>query len=393
MSIRSIQCPRILALKPKGLVLPSIHSSMVRAFRILGADVLDIPVPDNPGDIFQLFRRASRPFDAGFILDMGVDSAFIRNFRETQVTVKIPWIIWFVDDPEGYGFPGSCDPKWTYAFCWDRQIARCLSRDANWKGRPMIHLPLAADPEIFSPGNPSPDLLYKGGVFVGSTRHKNDFLEKAAASIPGIQQAEDKIWENYSRDLTQPLNDVLWEYLAEEVGKAKESIHQDPLAKVWILALAFRLGRRKRAEAALHLLDGGAVFGDEGWREILPTHYKGGLFYGKKVRAVYNASSFILDVRQTQARTGLTQRVFDAGCCGVPVLAEWSPELEILFDPGRELFTYQTIEEGIRKRVGLLRSSSDSLRKAEKLRRRILGEHTYLHRTKLILEALGGKSP
>ena len=92
-------------------------------------------------------------FDAGFILDMGVDKTFIQNFREFQVTTKIPWIIWFVDDPEGYGFPDFCEPEWTHVFCWDREIARRLSLDGNWKGRPIVYLPLAADPEIFFPEN------------------------------------------------------------------------------------------------------------------------------------------------------------------------------------------------------------------------------------------------
>ena len=391
MAIRNIKCPRILALKPKGLVLPSLHASMVKAFRVLGLDVLDIPVPHNPGEIFRLFQRSPNHFNAGFILDMGVDPTFIQNFRDIQVTFKIPWIIWFVDDPEGYDFPDSCEPEWTHAFCWDQEISQCLSLDENRKGRPVTYLPLAADVENFFPENASTNLIYKGGVFVGSTRHENAFLEETAASIPKIKQKEDEIWENYSRDLTQPLNDLLWDYLAPAEGKARDSIQPDPLAKIWIRAFAFRLGRRKRVEAVSRLLDGGAVFGDEGWREILPARYGGGIDYGEKVRAVYNRSSFVLDVRQPQARTGLTQRVFDAGCCGVPMLTEWSPELETLFDPERELFTYRTIEEGVRKRDELLQSAPVAIRKAENLKRQVLAEHTYLHRARRILEALKEK--
>ena len=135
-------------------------------------------------------------------------------------------------------------------------------------------------------------------------------------------------------------------------------------------------------------MNGGVVFGDEGWREFLPNLYRGRIGYGDEVRAVYNRSSFVLDVRQPQARTGLTQRVFDAGCCGVPVLTEWTPELEVLFDPERELFSYRTIEEGIRKREELLRSIPAGQRRAEEARRRVLRQHTYAHRVRRILEAL-----
>jgi hypothetical protein len=379
---------RILALKPKGLALPSIHASMVKAFRELGLNVLDIPVPYKDSEIRRLLRESQNQFDAGFILDLGVAQSFIQKFREFQLTLKIPWIIWFVDDPEGYGFPDSCEPEWTHIFCWDREIAQRLSLHENWKGRPILYLPLAADPEIFSPENSSPGLIYERGVFVGSTRHENAFLEEAAVSIPETKEAEDEIWKIYSRDLTQPLDDLLWDHLAVAEGKPKESIQPDPLAKIWIRVFAFRLGRRKRVESVSRLLNGGVVFGDEGWREFLPDHYQGRIGYGDKLRTVYNGSSFVLDVRQPQARTGLTQRVFDAGCCGVPVLTEWTPELEVLFDTERELFSYRTIEEGIRKREELLISIPTALRRAEEARGRVLRHHTYTHRVRGILEAL-----
>ena len=143
-------------------------------------------------------------------------------------------------------------------------------------------------------------------------------------------------------------------------------------------------------EAVSRLLNGGRVFGDEGWREFLPNHYRGRIGYGEELRAVYNRSSFVLDVRQPQARTGLTQRVFDAGCCGVPVLTEWTPELEVLFDPERELFSYRTIEEGTRKREELLHPGFAGRRKAEEARRRVLREHTYFHRVRRILAGFEG---
>ena len=195
--MRAAESPmrRILALKPKGLVLPSIHASMVKAFRALGLNVLDIPVPQEASEISRLLRESENRFDAGFILDLGVDRTFIQNFKEIQLTIKIPWIIWFVDDPEGYGFPDSCEPEWSHVFCWDREISRRLSLDGNWKGRPILHLPLAADPGIFFRKDPSAGLAYERGVFVGSTRHENAFLEEAAASVPEIKEAEDEIWE------------------------------------------------------------------------------------------------------------------------------------------------------------------------------------------------------
>src|SRR5512137_2674867 len=98
------KCRRILALKPKGRVLPFIHASTVRAFRSLGVEVREMPVPDDADKVKTFLKSPNLPFDVGFAQDMGGSPSFIQNFKEIQVTLKIPWIIWFVDDPEGYGF-------------------------------------------------------------------------------------------------------------------------------------------------------------------------------------------------------------------------------------------------------------------------------------------------
>ena len=382
------KCRRILALKPNGRVLPFIHASTVRAFRALGVEVREMSVPDDADKIKTFLKSPNTSFDVGFVLDMGGSASFIQNFKEIQVTLKIPWIIWFVDDPEGYGFPGSCDPEWTRVFCWDREIARLFSVHGNWKGDPVEHLPLAADPEIFFPGDLPADLKRERGIFAGSTRHENLFLDKAAASVPGSEDTEEKIWRSYSRDLSQPLYDLLWDFLAAEGGKPAAANKSDPLAKLWVHVFAFRIGKRKRVEAVLRLLDGGDVFGDEGWREYLPGDYRGPIDYGTELRGAYERSSFVLDVRQPQSRTGLTQRVFDAGSCGVPVLTEWTPELETLFEATPELASFRTIAEGIGKRDTLLTSIPENLRPGERLRAQILRRHTYAHRARKILEAI-----
>jgi spore maturation protein CgeB len=376
---------RILALRTNGFVLPHIHAFMVKAFRSLDVEVCEIPGPRTLNEIRLFLKTLSDGFDAGFIVDLGDNPTFIQNFREIQLTSKIPWIIWFVDDPDGYQFPESCEPAWSYVFCWDEEISRRLSLDQSWKGRPVIHLPLAVSSEIFFPENPKPELSFPGGVFVGSTRHENSFLEEAAATIPDFKKHEMEIWKIYSKDFNRSLFDLVWEYLAATAGRSFGKIRQEPLAKLWVHACIFKLGIRKRKEVAAQILEGGAVFGDEGWRETMARRYQGAANYGKELFAIYNRSSFVLDIRQPQCRTGLTQRIFDASACGVPVLTELSPELEFLFDPENEISSYRTIEEGIRKRMELLRSPRMARKMAEKARKRVLTEHTYRNRALQIL--------
>jgi hypothetical protein len=302
-------------------------------------------------------------------------------------------MIWFVDDPAGYHFPESCDPNWSYVFCWDQEISRCLSMVETWKGRPVIHLPLAVSPEVFSLEEPKPDLVFPKGVFVGSTHHENPFLEDAAAAIADFKKHEVEIWKIYSKDFGKHLYDLAWEYLTAITGRSLDCDRQDPLARLWVHACVFKLGIRKRMEVASQILERGAVFGDQGWRKTLGKRYRGSAGYGKELCGIYIRSSFVLDIRQPQSRTGLTQRIFDAYACGVPVIAEWSPELEFLFDPEDEVSSYRTIEEGILKRDELLRSPETGKSMAEKARKRVLKEHTYRNRALQILRALESDPP
>jgi len=150
------------------------------------------------------------------------------------------------------------------------------------------------------------------------------------------------------------------------------------------------VGIKKRQEVVSGVLGpAGCVFGDEGWVETLSEGlYRGWVLYGDELRKVYNSGAFILDVRQPQARTGLTQRMFDASACGSPVLTEWSPELERLFDPGDEVSCFHNLEEAVEKKERYLTDPKAARKLGEKARLKVLAHHTYRHRAARILRAL-----
>jgi len=378
---------RILALRANGLVLPFIHASLVKAFQSLGIEVLDIPVPNFLDDFHSFLKTARKEFQAIFTLDLGADQNFIENIKDLQLSSRIPWIIWFVDDPYGYGFPGGCDPGWTIPFCWDLEIVR---EDFFWSGMPVVHLPLAADPAIFFPEEIDSSCLYPGGVFVGSTAHPNEILDRVTRTTPEFREDAAAIWETYRKDFRQSLHRLAWARLAQKANQPIDSIRLDPLCRLWVQACVYEVGIRKRREVVTRVLKpGGGVFGDEGWGNVAGEGlYRGWIAYGGALRKVYSGSTFILDVRQPQARTGLSQRIFDASACGVPVLAEWSPEFEILFDPEDEPLGFYTPDGAMEGRELCLRDPKGARQRAEKSRQRVLACHTYRNRAVRILQAL-----
>ncbi|HSR09917.1 MAG TPA: glycosyltransferase, partial [Thermodesulfobacteriota bacterium] len=116
--------------------------------------------------------------------------------------------------------------------------------------------------------------------------------------------------------------------------------------------------------------------------------YRGSLPYGWRVREIYNRGAFVLETRQSTCLTGLTQRIFDGAACGRPVLAEYSPEVEELFDPGDELFCFSDPANALEKRDKILTRPGEAERIARRAQRRVLACHTYRHRARKILELL-----
>jgi spore maturation protein CgeB len=98
-------------------------------------------------------------------------------------------------------------------------------------------------------------------------------------------------------------------------------------------------------------------------------------------RAFYNAQRFTLNVTRADmiaAGWSPSVRLFEAAACGTPIISDWWPGLESLFDPGNEIVvapdtasvleTLRTMPERDRRSMG------------ERARKRILASHTAAHR-------------
>ena len=380
---------RILALRPEGLVIPFIHASMVKAFRSLGLEVLVLSFPENEEDAHTLKSLARCVPTAIFTVDLPLGIKNKQSIRDLQSFLGIPWIIWFVDDPDGYGFPGSCDPFWTIVFCWDREIVGTACSSGSWKGIEPVHLPLAADPEFFFPEGESFPMSFPGGVFVGVTAHSNPFLDGAIRTCSSFDEDISGLWEIWKSCLGKAPQGLAWELLGEKTGIDPGTLQQNPLARLWVQSAVYRLGQKKRKETVCRVIgEGGGVFGDQGWEQPMGNLYRGEVTYGENLRRVYLGSAFILDIRQPQSRTGISQRVFDAGACGTPVLAEFSPELESLFDPEGEIFCFRSIEEAEEIKDRILLDPRAGREKGGRARERVLALHTYRNRANQVLNAL-----
>ncbi len=94
-------------------------------------------------------------------------------------------------------------------------------------------------------------------------------------------------------------------------------------------------------------------------------------------RNFYGDQRFTLNItREAMKHAGYSPsvRLFEAGACGVPIISDWWPGIETLFEPDREILISSGTEDTLR----FLRDYTDRDRMAigQAARRRILAEHT-----------------
>ena len=98
-------------------------------------------------------------------------------------------------------------------------------------------------------------------------------------------------------------------------------------------------------------------------------------------RAFYCGQRFTLNVtRADMVRRGWSPsvRLFEAACCGVPIISDWWPGLDTLFHPGTEILIARSEAEVL----DVLRTMPDARRQAvaDAARARVLAAHTGDHR-------------
>jgi len=126
--------------------------------------------------------------------------------------------------------------------------------------------------------------------------------------------------------------------------------------------------------------------------KLLTARYATNDVYGayspEETGRVYSQSRLAFN---TSIAGDVTMRVFEASACGALVLTDAvSNGLADLFEVGRQLVTYSDDADLLAKADYYLRHEDERRAIAEAGQRRTLASHTYLHRARDILEAVGG---
>ena len=369
---------------PRVLVLESqywLDVACMNAARGLGWEIATAPVRMEGvlprGDIERLLTTLGE-FRPDFILSvnfsgMDVQGLFARLFED----LAIPYVVWFVDDPRTILMDRDVYASaYTVALTWERAYVEYLEA----VGFPVVeYLPLAVDATVF---NAEPAESWEHGpAFVGnSMNHVAERERSCVETQPELAEAMARAFEagrvtreGFGRGLEALLERDLLENLDAEQRRHAELVF-------------FVEGTRRLRHALVRSLEpeGLEVYGDEGWQEVT-AKANGPLNYTEQLPGFYRACEVNLNSTSIQMPAAVNQRVFDCPAAGGFLLTDAQADLHELFDAEREVACYASAEECaalFREYRAHPEARREVVRRA---RKRVLGEHTYVHRLERIV--------
>jgi spore maturation protein CgeB len=160
--------------------------------------------------------------------------------------------------------------------------------------------------------------------------------------------------------------------------------------------VTFEATRQYRTACVRQLLPFGPVIhGDRGWGQALGTRgrcagwkHRAPVEYYRELPRVYGATKVNFNCTSLQMKEAVNQRVFDVPACGRFVLTDGRPQMDGLFEPGKEYAAYGSPEE-IPELVRFYLDNTEARHRiAQAARRRVLAEHTYAHRLRTLLRTM-----
>ena len=378
LSYRKLQRPRLTV-----LLLESgyhLQAECRAALMTLGHHVVTLAVSQAggantaPAVMQQLLVQlvTHRPDFILCINHIGFDAS--GTLGELLDAVEMPVAVWYVDSPFFILQRGQIPaPLSTTFFVWERALTAGLQA----RGATDVHyLPLACDPDKFAHAAaltpPAPQLSFVGDSMEHAQKKWHTRLSKA--NRQGVAT-----WTN------QLLADRKHDLLTHQAAMADNVQFWDMLAAATFAATArYRLRLLQAVPAAaLHL------FGDAGWRHVLPqAHYRGPVAYGAALAGVYQQSCVNINATSLQMPTAVNQRLFDVPAAGGFLLTDAQADVATHFDLGHEAIVYRDADELADLSQYYLTHASARANIIARAHAAVLARHTYLLRMGSLLTIL-----
>jgi spore maturation protein CgeB len=356
-----------------------LHAAASMGWKIARAPVLVEGAM--PRDMVADLLHGIAEFRPDFILSInlsGMDTDGV--FTEVFSGLEIPFVTWFVDDPRTIVMGRSCyGSPYSVALTWEPVYEAYL----RGVGFAEVHtVPLAVDHTVFNA--PPAETCSGPPAFVGNSM--TDFAARAWAEVeerPGVGAAVHAAFdagrvcrENFGAGL-----DALLGEEAVSTFDAEDARHAE--------MVCFIEGTRRLRHDLARALEpeGLVVCGDAAWSTVTSS-CRDFVNYKQDLSGFYRDTEVNLNTTSIQMATTVNQRVFDCPAAGGFLLTDAQSALHDLFDVEQEVAIYHSMEE-CRELLRDYRKHPETRRAmTERARKRVLGEHTYVHRLQDIVTLL-----
>ena len=340
-----------------------------KGLELLGHKVFTIaPGPDFIKRLLSLLVEA-RPDFLLAINHLGFDEEGKLTGLLTEL--KIPFASWYVDSPTYilYGGEENYSP-YCAVFCWERSYLKPVEEMGFHS---PTFLPLATDPEVFSPGGNSINGRFASSLaFVGDSMETAQRKWEKKLSNGARKEIASISAEGMKIDRNREILDIFPSLAGHaECWRSRLDIEA---ALIWKATQGYRV---RLAHALMPL--GLVIYGDAGWKRLLGK--KGAVRppvdYFRELPDVYRGTDVNINCTSFQMKTAVNQRVFDVPACGGFLLSDYQEDMERFFEVGKEAICYRTVEEAASLAAYYLGKDSERKKIAESARKRVLAEHTY----------------
>lgn len=319
------------------------------------ADVIEQHLPSYDEDE-EFSARLSK-----LLKEKNYDFVFTINYfgviSDTCEQAGIPYVSWSCDSPLISMYHESVYNNCNYIFLFDRSsylFFKAMGAAHIW------HLPLAVDTgRISHILSQADDLkLYQNDIsFVGSLYERNtydrilptlpqylrgyfDCVIEAQMNISGGSLIETLLTDDICQELSQYYH----------LEKTKRSF-SDLRLIFSTTVLGLKAAKEQRRVSLLELAKKHqvSIYTNSNTQDLLRVDYRGSVDYWTQMPKVFHESRINLNMTIPNIKTGIPLRVWDVLGAGGFLMTNYQPELELYFEPDRDLVIFENKQELAKK--------------------------------------------